>query len=287
MIRVFPRKTKWTPTDELVFVGDPPLIRPPEQPVHVSVAFTWDIAEGRRLAAAWLVHYPNVWIGGPAFGMHNWYVPTGTGIPGTTYFQPGVYIKHGVTFTSRGCPKHCPWCLVPEREGRLREIPIVPGNIVQDNNFLACSQGHCEAVYHMLMGQTAVQFKGGLDIDYLTPWHVDRLKALPSLDELWVACDTQAGLGRLDKAADLLAGFSIEKRRCYVLIGFGDDTPAEAEARCEAIYAKGFLPFVQYYRPREAERGAQGKWNPVIRKWSRPGGYRHEPKEVEAPLWKT
>jgi hypothetical protein len=25
MIRVFPRRTKWTPTDELAFVGDPPL----------------------------------------------------------------------------------------------------------------------------------------------------------------------------------------------------------------------------------------------------------------------
>ena len=24
MIRVFPRQTKWTPTDELAFVGDPP-----------------------------------------------------------------------------------------------------------------------------------------------------------------------------------------------------------------------------------------------------------------------
>ncbi len=50
MIRVFPRKTAWTPTDELAFVGDPPLFRPPEQPVMVSVTFTWDIPEGERLA---------------------------------------------------------------------------------------------------------------------------------------------------------------------------------------------------------------------------------------------
>jgi len=53
-IRVFPRRTKWTPADDLAFVGDPPLpgFRPadPQTPVRVSVAFTWDLDEANRLA---------------------------------------------------------------------------------------------------------------------------------------------------------------------------------------------------------------------------------------------
>lgn len=53
MIRVFPRKTKWTPEDELVFIGLPPLFRPPEQPVKISVAFTWDIETGKMLKNEW------------------------------------------------------------------------------------------------------------------------------------------------------------------------------------------------------------------------------------------
>ncbi len=41
MIRVFPRKTKWTPDDELAFVGDPPLFRSPDnEAVYVSVTFS-------------------------------------------------------------------------------------------------------------------------------------------------------------------------------------------------------------------------------------------------------
>ena len=45
-IRVFPRQTAMTPTDELAFVGDPPLSlwRPSADEVHVSVTFTWDKA---------------------------------------------------------------------------------------------------------------------------------------------------------------------------------------------------------------------------------------------------
>ena len=52
MIRVFPRRTKWTPDDELAFVGDPPLFRPKERVVNISVTFTWDLPEANRLQRA-------------------------------------------------------------------------------------------------------------------------------------------------------------------------------------------------------------------------------------------
>lgn len=54
MIRVFPRRTKWTPTDDLSYIGYPPLFRPPEMPVRISVTFTWDIPLAQKLYMAWL-----------------------------------------------------------------------------------------------------------------------------------------------------------------------------------------------------------------------------------------
>jgi len=94
MIRVFPRRTKWTPDDELSFVGDPPLFRPQEDlPVSVSVTFTWDRPEGERLVKAWSELYSDVKIGGPAYGD-----------PGGD-FIPGRFIKAGAIITSRGCPR--------------------------------------------------------------------------------------------------------------------------------------------------------------------------------------
>ncbi len=98
MIRVFTTRNKWTPTDELAFVGDPPLFRPQDRsvPVRISVTFTWYIPEGQRLLKAWSGYYDDVQLGGPAFDDKG------------GEFEPGRFIKHGVTITSRGCPNACP-----------------------------------------------------------------------------------------------------------------------------------------------------------------------------------
>jgi len=270
IIRVFVRRTKWTPDDALTWVGEPPLpgILPEKLPVRISVVFSWDVSRAVDLLKVWEKRYHDVRIGGPAYSSP------------CPDFVPGRYIKHGVTFTSRGCPKRCPWCLVHWGEGPLRELdPIMPGHIVQDNNLFACSREHFLRVCDMLRTQRAIQFKGGIDIDYLTAWHVDQMKSL-RIDELWVACDRDQDLVRLDKAADLLADWPQEKKRCYALGGFEGDTPAAAHRRCEMIYEKGFLPFAQYYKPPEAERWLPwGEWSAWGRKWARPAAYRKAANE--------
>ena len=256
MIRVFARKTSFTPTDELAFFDEPPLFEVPDLPVAVSVTFTWDIPRGQQLAKAW----NTTLIGGPAFDDKG------------EEFTPGRYVKEGVTITSRGCPKNCPWCFVPKREGKLRELKIQPGYIVNDNNLLACSQGHILEVFDMLTSQKrGAEFKGGLDIDYLKPWHVELMKGI-RINEMWVACDDNRGLIRLEKAEDLLADFPINKKRCYVLIGHNNDI-AEAEDRCETVYEMGFLPFAQLFRD-ESDRKYSKEWRVLARKWSRPAAYR-------------
>jgi len=264
MIRVFPCRTKWTPTDELTFVGDPPIFRPPEQSVKVSVVFTWDVGEGKRLCRAWAKYYSNVQIGGPAFND-----------PGND-FTPKMFIKEGVTFTSRGCPKRCSFCLVSKREGNIRELPIIPGWIVQDNNLLACSRDHQEKVFEMLKTQKGINFSGGLDGDFLEQWHVDQFKKM-SIKEMWVACDHQKDLKRLERVSDLLSDFSQNKKRCYVLIGFDRK---EEEHRLNKIFELGFLPFAQLYQGiKRVEYDYQ--WRSFARTWSRPAAYKSLMKEIK------
>ena len=200
MIRVFPRRTKWTPNDEFAFVGDPPLFRPSEQPVRISVTFTWDIEEGKRLLRAWRPFYKDILLGGPAFG------------DPCDYFLPGLYLKEGVTITSRGCPWKCPWCFVPEREGEIRELQIKEGWIIQDNNLLACSKKHQEAVFEMLSKQKhPIEFSGGLDGHFLSDWHINWFKKL-RINQLWFACDHPESFKRLEKIADLISDFPEKKK---------------------------------------------------------------------------
>jgi len=269
ILRVFPRKTAMTPDDPLAFVGDPPLWRPAADEVHVSVVFTWDQAEGQRLAEAWRNYYPVVKLDGPAFDA----CPNG--------FTPGQYIKAGVTFTTHGCNNNCPWCLVPEREGRLSEIHnFAPGYIIQDNNILQASRAHLERVGAMLATQRrAAVFSGGLESRRLDDWRVDWLRGL-RIREVFLAADTVGALKPLEAAIKRLA-LPRYKCRVYVMIAFNGETVDAATERLEAVWALGGLPFAQLYQPADRWIDYNAEWRALARTWSRPAAMAAMHKEVE------
>lgn len=257
LIRVFPRRTSYTPRDDLAFVGDPPLIRPDADEVHVSATFTWDMSEARRLQQAWGQYYPRVRLGGPAVAT------------ALSAFVPGRYLKPGVTFTTRGCNSRCSWCLVPEREGRLalRAFPL--GWIIQDNNLLQAPREHIEAVLDMLEKQPkAAIFGGGLQASLVSDWFAARLQKM-RIDQVFLAADTRAALKPLQRAVDTLA-LGRHKTRCYVLCGFKNEFIEEARERLEAVWAIGAMPFAQLYQPPDRFIDYPRPWKALAREWSRP-----------------
>ena len=272
ILRVFPRGTSLTPQDRLAFVGDPPELPPPPQAdeVHVSVTFSWDIAEGKRLAAAWEQYHPVVKLGGPAFGdeCHT--------------FIPGRYISPGVTFTSRGCNNDCAWCLVREREGPLVEMPsFQSGNTIQDNNFLQCSPTHCDKVFQMLGHERSIQFSGGLDARLMSQDAADQFRGLKHVRQLFLACDTAGSLKHLGQAVKRLS-MPRDKLRCYVLLAHDVETISEAAARLEDVWAAGCMPFAQLYQPADEWIDYPKEWRDLNRNWSRPAimGTMHKGEET-------
>lgn len=255
IVRVFPRRTSYTPSDDMVFVGDPQLFLPDADEVHVSVTFSWDMEEGERLRQAWSNHYEVVRIGGPAFGDCG-------------DFLSGVYVKPGVTFTTRGCNNRCKWCLVPTREGKLLEIEnFAPGYIVQDNNLLQASHGHIERVFEMLRRQKrGAVFSGGLQASLVDDWFCDMLKTI-SVSDVFLAADTNAALKPLEKALDKLSWLGRRKLRVYVMVG--GDLEADRE-RLEAVWRLGGLPFCQLYQPPDRFIEYDYQFKELRREWSRP-----------------
>ena len=260
-VRVFPRRTAFTPRDEYAFVGDPPMLRPEAQEVHISVTFTWDCQEADHLALAWAQYYPTVRIGGPAIGRY------------TNGFTPGEYIRQGVTFTSRGCNNRCPWCLVPKQEGRLREIPIHSGNIVQDNNLLQCGGKHLRSVFRMLRQERQVQFTGGLDSRLITDRVAEDLRTL-RISQLFLACDTRQAIKPLGVAVKKLNGLSRDKLRCYVLLAYNGESISEANERLREVWHAGAMPFAQLYQPPDRHIDYPQEWRQLARTWSRPAATR-------------
>jgi len=263
ILRVFPRRTHFTPKDDLVAIGHPELWRPEVDEVHISCLFTWDKIYCVRLKREWSAYYPVVKIGGPAYGFD------GDG------FIPGRYIKKGIIFTSRGCNFSCPWCLVPKTEGKFRVLKtVIPDNVIQDNNILLANAGHLAKVFSMLKTQRGVRFLGGLDVRMLKHWHIEELRGLRIM-ELWLAMDNWQLQGQFERRVEELkrAGFRRDQIRCYVLAGFNEPIQ-KAEERLRFAYECGAMPFVQLYQPPSAFKRMAGERsredNLFIRKWSRP-----------------
>lgn len=271
ILRVFPKRTSYTPTDDFAFVGPPPMAAfiPEHDEVHISCAFTWDMDECEDLAFQWegATKAP-VKLGGPAY--HS-------PVEG---FTPGLYVKKGIIFTSRGCNNNCPWCGARAMEGNLRELPICEGNIIQDNNFLQCSRQHKDKVFDMLRSQRGICFRGGLETDLIDDHFISNITSL-RIAELWLACDTDAQLPRFKTACKKLtdAGYNRNQIKCYSLIG--KDMEAE-EQRNREIYRAGAMPFSQLLRDfsrKKTEYSAE--WKAFERQWQRPAATVAHMREVE------
>jgi len=266
ILRVFPRRTKATPDDRMVFIGEPPLLRPPEsevEEIHVSCVFTWDKDRCRNLAASWAKQYPGVRVrvGGPGFGA------------GGGSFEPGLYLKEGYTITTRGCPNHCWFCLVPKREGPLWQLIIKPGWDILDNNLLAASRPHIKGVMDMLGEQPkAARFSGGIDARLVQPWWAKLVAGL-RLDILYTAYDQSWQHDAVERAVKMLRDAGLRHRQvgCYVLVGQRGESQAEAEKRLQWVFDIGAVPFAMYYRA-DTERQARipPDWREFVRRWARP-----------------
>lgn len=262
IIRVFPRRTKATPDDDMVRVNQYPGLFDEADEIHVSVVFTWDLKRAENLARAW-ESVADVKIGGPATGMAG------------SDFIPGKYLKPGYVLTSRGCPNNCWFCSVWRREGReIRELPIVDGWNVLDDNLLACSDDHQKSVFRMLEKHKGkVEFTGGLEAKRLNKWQAETIFKLKP-KQIFFAYDTPDDLDPLFCAGTLLhhVGFkshpSSHALRCYVLCGYPNDTFDKAEKRMSQTIKAGFMPMAMLYRDNTGCRDSE--WMKWQRLWARP-----------------
>lgn len=264
LIRVFPRRTKATPDDDLCRFGPPDLFDEADK-VHVDCTFTQDKPIAECLAAQWRRIAP-VEVGGVAYGD-----------PGAE-FVPGRYIRYGYTFISRGCPRRCWFCSVWKRDPIPRLLPIQDGWNILDDNLLACPRPHVEAVFAMLRRQKReVEFTGGLEARSLEDYQVGLLADLRPRPSMFWAYDPGDPFETLESAANRLwaAGFrrGSHRMRCYVLIGYPKDTFMQAEIRLRQMLSIGFTPMAMLWQPEtpSAERWKPApEWRSFQRVWARP-----------------
>jgi len=176
------------------------------------------------------------------------------------------YSLYGITdtaygFLTRGCPRHCPFCIVGDKEGLvsrkvadLSEFWNGQKNIeILDPNLLACEQ-HLDLLEQIADSGALVNFNQGLDCRLLNSENIELLKKI-RIRMIHFAWDNPKD-NSIPKALEYFArNYDIKpkSRKCvvYVLVNFGS-TLQEDLMRIYWLRDKGYAPYVMIYDKQNA-----------------------------------
>ena len=186
---------------------------------YASCVFTWNAK--RRLTVP-----DGAIVGGSGIDLKVGLPPEVENIMPDYSLYPGVDFSLG--FTSRGCIRRCPWCIVPEKEGQIK-----PGAriyefwdrrhkkiVLLDNNLLAAPNWRL-TMDDLIAEGLEVDFNQGLDIRLLNEENLDYLKQV-KVKELRFAFDHIGYEEAVREGIELLLanGLGSRKLSFYFLYGF-------------------------------------------------------------------
>lgn len=156
-------------------------------------------------------------------------------------------------FTTRGCIRACPFCLVPQTEGDIATTgdiyDVWDGKakrlILFDNNILALPDHFEMIVGQLIKEKLTVDFNQGLDIRLLTRWICKSLKRL-SIRHLRFAFDDPNMADLIEEKVALLKEVGLRYPFFYVLVGF-NTTFEEDLARLNLLRRLECRAFVMRY----------------------------------------
>ena len=161
-------------------------------------------------------------------------------------------------FLSRGCPRHCGFCIVSGKEGRksvktadLSEFWIGQREIkLLDANLLACPD-HEELLVQLAESRAWVDFTQGLDIRLITPDNMALLNKVRTKAVHFAWDDPNVDLTPyFQRFLELTNINNVRRRRVYVLTNYGS-THEQDLYRVETLRDMGYDPYVMIYdRPK-------------------------------------
>ncbi|WHH58293.1 radical SAM protein [Petroclostridium sp. X23] len=162
--------------------------------------------------------------------------------------------KKNYGFCSRGCIRNCKFCVVPQKEGFIKEYAdiyeIWDGDskeiTLQDNNILAIPDHFYKIAWQIKKENIKVDFNQGLDMRLLD---IDAVKILKKLRhfEYRFAFDSPAIEETIIRKTIMLKNNGIKRSSFYVLVGY-DTTIKEDFYRLNLLKALNQNAYVMRYR---------------------------------------
>lgn len=162
---------------------------------------------------------------------------------------------YAVGYITRGCPNHCRWCIVPEKEGGIkpyrtwRELvrPDSSKLVLMDNNILACEYG-INQLESLIGSGYSIDLNQGMDARLVNDRIADILSQLEWIRFIRFSCDTIAQIQAIENAAELLMKHGVKTYRLfiYLLVTKDIDNAAERVERLKKL--KGITIYAQAER---------------------------------------
>jgi len=181
---------------------------------------------------------------------------------------------YSLGFTTRGCIRNCPFCVVPKKEGGLHRWQHVSDFhddrfdtvVLLDNNVAADKDWFFDNTDWILKKNLKWNPIQGMDIRILTPEIAERVKELKLNGVLHFAFDNLKDEDAVLRGIETLKNAGINIRRnvaFYVLTGF-NTTIEEDIYRCNLLKQNNTNAFVMQYIPnqmtKQLARWANRKW---------------------------
>jgi len=220
-----------------------PLEREKYDMVYCSSIFTWT-------NKSYVI--PDMIIGGTGFG----YLELKKKLnPTIDKMKP----KINIGFTTRGCIRHCPFCVVPDKEGGIQAVGDIydfwdgesKSLTLLDNNILALPT-HFEMICEQLIKKNLrVDITQGLDIRLLDERIVNILRCIKH-EEYHFAFDNVKDEGAVRRGIELLKKGGINQSIFYVLVGY-DTAPKEDLYRLEILKGLEQRAYVMKYNKMQSD----------------------------------
>ncbi len=165
---------------------------------------------------------------------------------------------YAIGYLTRGCPNNCRWCVVPQKEGKIRAYrgwkEIVRQDtdklVLMDNNILACEYG-INQLESLTGSRYRIDLNQGMDARLVTEQAADILSRLSWIRFIRFSCDQREQIAPVRRAVELLMERGVRPYRIFIYLLVTADIE-DASERVEAL--KGYKSINLYAQAERNER---------------------------------
>ena len=180
--------------------------------------------------------------------------------------------EYSMGFTSRGCPRGCPWCIVHKKEGKFKRWQHIKefhdfrfkSCKLLDNNILADKEWFFENTNWAIDNKVKIDITQGMDIRLLTDEIADQLKRIKFIDQqMRFAWDLIELEPVVKSGIEMLTAHGINVRRnvsFFVLSGYPDVPFCKDLYRCNRLKEMGATPYVMPWEGGTPLVNALARW---------------------------